>query len=127
MLDHVVIGVADYERSKAFYRAALAPLGLDVVLEADGVACGFGKQGNPEFWVGTRERSGPVHLAFTSPDRETTTSGLSVTSRRDRAGVRARRSTTVTALRAAGGRPPRAAASRRRSPEPAGSRGASVR
>jgi len=57
MLDHVVIGVADYERSKAFYRAALAPLGLDVVLEADGVACGFGKQGNPEFWVGTRERS----------------------------------------------------------------------
>ncbi len=71
MLDHVVLGVADYERSKAFYRAALAPLGLEVVLEIDNVSCGFGKQGNPEFWVGTRERSGPVHVAFASPDRAT--------------------------------------------------------
>ena len=28
MLDHVGIEVSDYERSKAFYEAALAPLGI---------------------------------------------------------------------------------------------------
>ena len=69
MLDHLVLGVADYDRSKAFYLAALAPLGYEVVLEIDGLSCGFGNAGKPEFWVGARERSGPVHVAFTSPDR----------------------------------------------------------
>ncbi|HZO60055.1 MAG TPA: VOC family protein [Solirubrobacterales bacterium] len=71
MLDHLILGVADYERSKAFYLAALAPLGYGVVLEVEGISCGFGNAGKPEFWVGARERSGPVHLAFTSPDRKT--------------------------------------------------------
>jgi catechol 2,3-dioxygenase-like lactoylglutathione lyase family enzyme len=71
MLDHLVLGVDDYERSKAFYAAALAPLGCEVVLEVDGLSCGFGNAGKPEFWVGARERSGPVHVAFTCPDRAT--------------------------------------------------------
>ena len=69
MLDHLILGVGDYDRSKAFYLAALAPLGYEVVLEHDGLSCGFGNAGKPEFWVGARERSGPVHVAFTSPDR----------------------------------------------------------
>ncbi len=33
MLDHVGIGVADYERSKEFYEQALAPLGYTLLLE----------------------------------------------------------------------------------------------
>ena len=37
MLDHVGIEVSDYERSKAFYEAALAPLGIE---PADGVPAG---------------------------------------------------------------------------------------
>jgi catechol 2,3-dioxygenase-like lactoylglutathione lyase family enzyme len=69
VLDHLNIGVSDYERSKAFYRDALKPLGYAVVLERDEVACGFGNAGKPEFWVSTRERSGPVHVAFASPNR----------------------------------------------------------
>ncbi len=71
MLDHLVLGVADYERSKAFYRAALAPLGYEIVLEVNELSCGFGAAGTgkPEFFVGARERSGPVHVAFASPDR----------------------------------------------------------
>ena len=71
MLDHVIIGVADYERSKAFYQAALAPLGYEVMMEFEGMACGLGTKGKPYFWIGAREKSGPVHVAFTSPDRAT--------------------------------------------------------
>jgi len=33
MLDHIGLAVADMERAKAFYQAALKPLGLDVVME----------------------------------------------------------------------------------------------
>ena len=69
MLDHLVLGVADYERSKAFYAVSLAPLGYQIVTEVNEVACGFGSAGKPAFWVGVRERSGPVHVAFTSHDR----------------------------------------------------------
>ena len=35
MLDHVGITVADFARSLAFYRLALAPLGIDVAMEVD--------------------------------------------------------------------------------------------
>jgi catechol 2,3-dioxygenase-like lactoylglutathione lyase family enzyme len=69
MLDHLILGVSDYERSKAFYSAALAPLGYEVVVEVEGLSCGFGSAGKPGFFVGARERSGPVHVAFSSPDR----------------------------------------------------------
>jgi catechol 2,3-dioxygenase-like lactoylglutathione lyase family enzyme len=33
MLDHVGIEVSDYERSKAFYEAALAPLEVKLLME----------------------------------------------------------------------------------------------
>jgi catechol 2,3-dioxygenase-like lactoylglutathione lyase family enzyme len=71
MLDHVSIGVGDYARSKAFYEAALAPLGFTVVMELGDFACGLGREGKPWFWVTTREPSGPLHLAFAAPDRPT--------------------------------------------------------
>ena len=71
MLDHVILGVGDYPRSKAFYEAALAPLGYEPVMEIGEVACGLGTKGKPYFWIGAREVSGPVHVAFASPDRAT--------------------------------------------------------
>jgi catechol 2,3-dioxygenase-like lactoylglutathione lyase family enzyme len=40
MLDHVILNVSNYERSKEFYSAALGPLGLDPA-EADGY-CDYG-------------------------------------------------------------------------------------
>ena len=58
MLDHIGLGVRDYERSKSFYKAALAPLGYEVLMEYGEQACGFGNAGKPVFW-------------FTSPDRAT--------------------------------------------------------
>ena len=42
-LDHVGFAVADYERSKAFYEKALAPLGLKLFMELSGASAGFGK------------------------------------------------------------------------------------
>jgi catechol 2,3-dioxygenase-like lactoylglutathione lyase family enzyme len=71
MLDHVIIGASDYPRSRAFYEAALKPLGYEVVMEIGDLGCGLGTGGKPYFWVTAREAGGPVHIAFASPDRAT--------------------------------------------------------
>ena len=84
MLDHINIRVADYERSKRFYEAALAPLGYTLAMESASGA-GFSRGFIPDFWIkqgeplgfGTPPRSpaaagcgGPaVHVAFASDDR----------------------------------------------------------
>lgn len=71
MLDHILITVSDYQASKAFYLAALAPLGYGVVME-HGEAGGFGAGGKPDFWIRQAEPVTPrVHVAFASPDRAT--------------------------------------------------------
>ena len=70
MIDHIILGVDDVEASRTFYEQALAPLGMDVVMAMPG-GVGFGKDGKPTFWIADREPSGPVHVAFTSPDRAT--------------------------------------------------------
>ena len=41
MLDHVGFGVSDYERSKAFYSEALAPLGIELIKEPAERAAGL--------------------------------------------------------------------------------------
>ncbi|HEY1855025.1 MAG TPA: VOC family protein [Solirubrobacterales bacterium] len=76
MLDHVGIEVGDFDRSRAFYEAALAPLGIAVVMEPMPEAAGFGGEVGgvfkPYFWVMARGRP-PVagaHLAFAAADRE---------------------------------------------------------
>ncbi len=69
MLDHMGLEVGDLERSKAFYEAALAPLGIELVMEFEGML-GFGKQTeqgrNPYFWLAARGRPAVVgvHVAF---------------------------------------------------------------
>ena len=67
MIDHISLKVSDYERSKAFYTRALAPLGYTPVMEF-GKACGFGP-GKPIFWVAEGEPTTPIHLAFGTDDR----------------------------------------------------------
>ena len=62
MLDHIGIGVSDYDRSKQFYVHALSALDIAVVMEVtaeqtgDHPACGFGSDNNPYFWISTRPR-----------------------------------------------------------------------
>jgi catechol 2,3-dioxygenase-like lactoylglutathione lyase family enzyme len=70
MIDHVVLEVPDLDRSKAFYAAALAPLGLELTKEFPGMA-GFGKDGKPWFWVRKGVPAGGVHVAFMASDHET--------------------------------------------------------
>jgi len=72
MIDHVGFAVADAQRSRLFYEAALAPLGIALLrtatpeqTEAGGTAHGFGRDGKPFFWVGDKERVGEgTHVAF---------------------------------------------------------------
>jgi catechol 2,3-dioxygenase-like lactoylglutathione lyase family enzyme len=71
VLDHVILNVRDMAAARAFYDAALAPLGLGVVREF-GTGCGYGTAGKPEFWVARRDDpSAAVHVAFSAPDRAT--------------------------------------------------------
>ena len=74
MLDHLGIDVSDYARSKAFYVAALKPLGLEVLMEPAPNACGFGDPAvrMPFFWVYDRDEVNKgVHVAFSAADRTT--------------------------------------------------------
>ncbi|MBB6306502.1 VOC family protein [Xanthobacter tagetidis] len=75
MLDHLGLSVQDVERARAFYLAALAPLGYGIVLEVSAqetgatAFVGFGA-GKPDFWIGAKPvLSGPVHVAFRAPNR----------------------------------------------------------
>ena len=73
MLDHVGFGVTDYDRSKAFYEQALAPLGIDLLLEPVPGVGGFGAGKRPFFWIDTRKSPAhdAVHVAFATDERAT--------------------------------------------------------
>ncbi len=72
MLDHVTIGVSDLERAKAFYDAALRPLGIGRLYAEGQTFAGYGAAGRAFFWIGLRELVATgVHVAFASPDRAT--------------------------------------------------------
>jgi catechol 2,3-dioxygenase-like lactoylglutathione lyase family enzyme len=72
VLDHVAIEVDDFDRSRAFYETALAPLGFEVVMEPMPQMAGFGTADKPWFWVVARGRPTVhgVHLAFQANDRD---------------------------------------------------------
>ena len=55
-LDHIYIAVSDYGRAKAFYMAALEPLGIELVMER-GDTGAFGRGNRPELWIAVRSRS----------------------------------------------------------------------
>ena len=77
IVDHFGYGVSDYVRGKAFYTDALAPLGITLIMEVgpahtpNGVsACGFGKNGKPELWIGSDGRTTPpMHVAIVVDSR----------------------------------------------------------
>jgi catechol 2,3-dioxygenase-like lactoylglutathione lyase family enzyme len=77
MIDHIGLPVADYERSKAFYTKALAPLGYTLIVEVrqdehDSPAAGFGANGKPDFWIGGEGGlNRTLHIAMTAMDRAT--------------------------------------------------------
>jgi len=69
MIDHSGLSVSDVAKSKAFYRAALAPLGYSVLMEFDQVA-GFGVAPKPDFWIAQGAPNDPrMHIAFRADTR----------------------------------------------------------
>ncbi|MCF8506215.1 MAG: VOC family protein [Caulobacter sp.] len=77
MLDHVGATVSDLARSRTFYDAALAPLGIAVIMEVTPEQTGgsghlgYGSGGRPYFWIGNAgPATGRLHVALTAPDRK---------------------------------------------------------
>jgi catechol 2,3-dioxygenase-like lactoylglutathione lyase family enzyme len=75
MIDHIGFPVSDYERSKAFYLRALAPLGYSLITEvsqeqdSSNPAAGFGAGGKPDFWIGGEGAlNKPIHVAILAKD-----------------------------------------------------------
>lgn len=71
MIDHTGITVSDFEKSKAFYQQALAPIGYVLIMALPASVtghtdvAGFGEPSKPDFWLrrGTPNRP-PIHVAF---------------------------------------------------------------
>jgi catechol 2,3-dioxygenase-like lactoylglutathione lyase family enzyme len=72
VFDHALIDVDDFDRSRAFYEMALAPLGIEAVSEPAPQMVGFGAAGKPYFWVMARGRptTHHAHFAFEASDRD---------------------------------------------------------
>jgi catechol 2,3-dioxygenase-like lactoylglutathione lyase family enzyme len=78
MIDHIGFPVSDYERAKAFYTQALAPLGYRLIMEVaqqdrpGESAAGFGANDKADFWIGGEGAlNKPVHIAIAAKDRAT--------------------------------------------------------
>ena len=77
MIDHIGIVISDFEKSKAFYTSALAPISYVLIMEfPESVTgrtdvAGYGKQGKADFWIsrGTPGKS-PTHVAFSVASRD---------------------------------------------------------
>lgn len=79
MIDHVTMLVCDYDRSLAFYRAALAPLAYEVVMELSREqipqlpvprTAGLGAKRKPDLWLRPVDAAPvPTHVAFAAADR----------------------------------------------------------
>ncbi|MEQ1771391.1 MAG: VOC family protein [Devosia sp.] len=64
--DHVGISVSDIEKAKAFYTAALKPLGIALMSDY-GTTIGMGAD-HPLFWISAGE-PGHAHIAFRAASR----------------------------------------------------------
>jgi len=76
MLDHISITVADVEKAKAFYEAALKPLGVGVVMSVSAEETGttgyygLGEGQKPYLWIAEGPtHSGPMHIALAADAR----------------------------------------------------------
>jgi catechol 2,3-dioxygenase-like lactoylglutathione lyase family enzyme len=68
MIDHTGVIVTSTEKSEAFYKAALAPLGYTVLMSFGNIR-GFGVAPKPDFWMTEGTPNPPVHIAFRAATR----------------------------------------------------------
>ncbi|HKE94447.1 MAG TPA: VOC family protein [Povalibacter sp.] len=76
MIDHTGLSVSDFAKSRAFYVAALEPLGYRLLMELTAEqtggfqGAGFGEPPKPDFWIGTGQpNQPPIHVAFRAASR----------------------------------------------------------
>ena len=74
MIDHVIVTVSHFDRSKAFYERALAALGMTATAEfpwgsAQSRGAGFGGEDKEFFVVEGSSVKPPIHLAFRAATR----------------------------------------------------------
>ncbi|MCF5951621.1 VOC family protein, partial [Xanthomonas perforans] len=74
-IDHIGLACSDLQTSTAFYRAALAPLGITLLVELTAAQtggrahAGFGTE-RPFLWLGSHAQApGTTHVALTASDR----------------------------------------------------------
>jgi catechol 2,3-dioxygenase-like lactoylglutathione lyase family enzyme len=73
LFDHISIGVRDIARTRAFYDAALGPLGAKRLSDGE-TSLGYGETA-VQFWIEKVERPVPadmgsgMHFCFAAPDR----------------------------------------------------------
>ena len=75
-VDHTSLSVSDFANAKAFYAAALKPLGITVLMEFPKAVtgsvdvAGLGSNGKPFFWLADAGKTMPrVHIAFVASSR----------------------------------------------------------
>jgi catechol 2,3-dioxygenase-like lactoylglutathione lyase family enzyme len=75
-IDHTSLSVSDLAAAKAFYAAALSPLGISVQMEFSKEVtgsvdvAGLGVAGKPFFWLAGAGKTTPaLHIAFSAKNR----------------------------------------------------------
>jgi catechol 2,3-dioxygenase-like lactoylglutathione lyase family enzyme len=75
-IDHTSLSVSDFAAAKAFYTAALKPLGITVLMELPKAVtgnvdvAGLGANGKPFFWLAAAGKTSPrIHIAFSASNR----------------------------------------------------------
>lgn len=76
MIDHIGIAASDFAASRRLYEAALAPLGIGLMMEVTPEqtggyrGLGLGRNGKPFFWLGNGgPRGAGMHIAFVAESR----------------------------------------------------------
>jgi catechol 2,3-dioxygenase-like lactoylglutathione lyase family enzyme len=76
MIDHIGLTSSDFDKSKAFYQAALAPIRYSLLMEFPAAVtgttdvAGFGEADKPDFWISRgQQHPARVHVAFAVDSR----------------------------------------------------------
>ncbi len=71
MIEHIGLHIKDIETSKAFYVAALKPLGYKINAEfPEWGVVGMGTSENSDFWISGKGTQNSVHVAFGAKTHE---------------------------------------------------------
>src|SRR3954447_15800289 len=72
VIDHIGVGVRDFDESLEFYSRALAPLGFEQVafIDDDNRSAAYGANGRDDFWIHEGRPVGRMHVAFDAESQE---------------------------------------------------------